>query len=61
MKASKYVRRVMASMLIHELTIDRHLNPQENWMFGGLERPRDDARIAEIEIQLKRWIRRLSK
>lgn len=61
MKASLYVRRVMASMLIHELTVDRHLNPQENWMFGGLERPQDDERIAEIERELKRWIMRLSR
>lgn len=61
MKASQYVRRVMASMLINELTVDRHLNPGENWMFGGLQRPRDDERIAEVEVELRRWIKRLSR
>jgi hypothetical protein len=60
-KAAQYVRRVMASMLTTELTVDRHLNPGENWMFGGLERPKDDKRIAEIEAELRRWIKRLSR
>lgn len=48
-------------MLINELTVDRNLNPEENWMFGGLEKPKDNARIAEIERELKRWIKRLSR
>lgn len=61
MRVPQYVRRVMASMLIHELTVDRYLNPEENWMFGGLEKPKDNERIAEIEKELKRWIKRLSR
>lgn len=48
-------------MLKVELTTDRRSNPGEGWMFGGLERPRDNDRIAEIEAELKRWIRRLSR
>jgi hypothetical protein len=60
-KTSTYVRRVMASMLNVELTTDRRSNPGEGWMFGGLEIPRDNDRIAEIEAELKRWIRRLSR
>ena len=61
MKASVYVRRVLATMLEHELTVDRDLNPQQGWMFGGLESPKDDARIADIEAELRKLIRRYSR
>lgn len=56
----RYVRNVTISMLLNEFG-ESHLNPREGWMFGGFESPADDADIAAIGAEIRRFIKRLER